>query len=362
MPRKNVLVQEQEQGYSTAFSRRIPINYDKNKAFDELRTSMEEARKDWKVAKVSDVRFINDGTGLEVNGEELSLAAKGSSSLLKEFKLDGMTQALSQLSDKVRARAIAKEVVEEVMKERKNSFLRFHTANVGGSQQIVHVANTKHNAVSELDLFDQIREASQAFNFVPVRVDGDLEKVKMQLLQVDDGFNLEPHGLGAYEFNGNAMDKYLGMLTVTVSETTAANEVLAGIYREICSNGAILGAEDELQMRAIRGAKESFAKFLKVVFETIAGRSGKIRGKIENLRDQQFGQGSFTVLETLMSDNNVIRPWNQFIKDDMAVMVETSSKLDAYHLLTLRAHDERITPENQLRLERVAGKYLAAVN
>lgn len=362
MPRKNVLTQSTEEQYVTSFSRRIPLSANPALAFDNLRESMESARKDWKVAKVSDVQLVNDGRALNVDGEIITLAGKGQSSLLRELKLDGLTQALSQLSDKDKARAIAKDVMEEILKERKNSFLRFHTARIGDEQQIVHVANTKHNTVSELDLFDQVREASNAFNFVPVRVDGDLEKIKIQLIQLDDTFNVEPNGFDAHSFVKSAMDKYLGMLTVTVSETAAANEVLAGIYREICSNGAIMGAEDEFQLKTIRGAKESFSKFLRVVFETMAGRSGQVRNKIEQLGNTQFGQGSFTVLETLMSDSNVLRPWNMFIKEDAAVLVDTATKLDAYQLITLRGHDDRISPENQIRIEKVAGKYLTLVN
>lgn len=359
MPRVNTLVKDVQDEFSPTFSKRIPVNADRNESFDNLRARLEEARKDIVTAKGSELQLLDNGQIVEVEGRNLPFTGKGSTSFLRQLKLDGLVTALNQLPNQEQKQRIFAEVVSEVLKDKQNHNFRFHTARIGDKDQIIHVTNTKHSVVRELDLFDQIRDASEAFNFTPIRVDADLEKVKVQLVQIDDSFELTTEGMGAHDFVGTTeKDLYWGMITVTLSETATANEVLTGIYRSICTNGAIVGMDSDVSMKAIRGAKEAFAKFLRPMFEITAGKALQHKARIEALASQAFTPGALKALELLMENSSVIRPYNAFIKDDMRALVDTGSKLDVYHKLTFAAHDDRISAENQLRLERASGELL----
>lgn len=351
--------------FEHVINKRIDLKDDPRSAYDELEEVMKEAQKSWIIEKIENVNIIDmeDRMGVDVNGKKLPLHNAGMNALYDQLKLTGLISALAVIPNADRAKAIRSEILDAVLSDKKNTFLRFHTADFNGTSEITHVASTNHGVVSELEIFQQIRQAAEPRGYVPIRTYADLNQVKVQLIQPQDTFDLEPFGrrFEQNEFSPSRPDKFFGMLTATLSETTVANEVTTGIYNSICTNGAILGAREDLSLRAVRGAKANFHKFLNILFEEATGQAFLIKSKIEALQANEFDRRSYQRLETLVSDSNLKRPWNEYMEDDMKSLVGTATERDAYDLITFKAHDNRLSPRHQLGFERIGGAFLEAV-
>ena len=354
---------ERDQEFTSVYTR-IPVNADQEKSWKHIEETIEKAERDTLVVKVDDMALHNGN--LVLSDRELGLAAGGRSALYRQFGIEGALQSYGLLSTDEH-KAVADKALETltkmVMEERKNSFLRLHTATVDGEQKLIYVSNAKVNQPRVIDQFNIIREASKLLNLRPIEFSNALDYVQMKLVEVDSNWELTARedSLHGHEFFGDRKsDKFYGMITVGLSETKVNNKLRTGTYAEICENGAVIENDaDAVTLEAVAKAKGSFQAFLRTAFEVVSGRSAKFQKAIDAMSTKTFSSDDLYALQKAIESKNIQRPWDKFVKDDVIALTDHASRRKVFDLITLKGHDTRIPIIARHRFEEIGGQMLS---
>jgi hypothetical protein len=284
------------------------------------------------------------------------VTSKGRSSMLQYLELEQVDNVLSSLNDidpdeQLEINAAKRTIWNAAVKAKSDKQIRFHTINDSlGNEHVNYVSSSRFGAVSEIDLFRQTWQLAKIYDFGLRQVTVDEDKISLQLIQSKPTPDPTRQGGNIY-----------GLIHVTLSETMSACEYLLGFYQDECQNGVLFGETQDLSFKAFRGAKMAAAAVLEVFFK-IAETSGQNRADVlEQATKLEFTKDKLALLESLVSNNNVITGYRK-IREKIEAKTGNENIAEVVNILTKAAHQTAgLTPYDSMRLERVAGELLTAV-